>query len=302
MPTLLVLCGPTGVGKTELALTLAQRLNTVILNADSRQLYRDLPIGTAAPTPEQLARVKHYFVGTLALTDYYSAARYEEDALAFLQQLFLQHDTVILSGGSMLYIDAVCRGIDEMPTITPTTRENVRQQLTREGLPALVEQLKRLDPTYCNGLDLCNTKRVVHALEICLQTGQPYSSFRTQTLRKRPFNIVKFGLTRPREELFTRINARTLDMMNQGFEQEARRVLPFRNCNALNTVGYKELFNYFDGTWTLPFAVEKIQRNTRVYAKKQLTWLRKDDTTTWLHPDDPEAITKIIARLCTPPR
>ena len=280
--TLIVLLGPTAVGKTELALQLAEYLASPILNADSRQLYRDLPIGTAAPTPEQLARVKHYFVGTLAITDYYSAARYEADVLALTEELFKTHDTLLLSGGSMMYIDAVCRGIDDIPTIEPETRELLHHRLNDEGLEALKGELRLLDPDYYAQVDLKNTQRILHALEVCYQTGHPFSSFRTATHKQRPFRIVKIGLRRDRADLFARINSRVDQMVADGLLEEARALLPYRHENALNTVGYKEMFQVLDGTWELPFAVERMKKNTRVYAKKQMTWFSRDPDIHWI--------------------
>lgn len=284
--TLQVILGPTGVGKTAYALRQAERLGCPILNADSRQLYRQLPIGTAAPTAGEQARVRHYFVGTLDLEQTYSAAQYEADALALLDDLFRDHDTVVLSGGSMLYIDAVCRGIDDIPTVQPETRLHLRRRLEAEGLEALLAELRLLDPVYYAECDRRNTQRVVHALEICYQTGRPFSAFRTGQVAQRPFRIEKIGLWRERPVLFDRINRRVGAMVEAGLVEEARSVLPFRHLNALNTVGYKELFQYFDGEWTLDFALEKIRRNTRVYAKKQLTWFKKDPDVRWVNLDE----------------
>ena len=284
--TLQVILGPTGVGKTAYALRQAERLGCPILNADSRQLYRQLPLGTAAPTAEEQARVRHYFVGTLDLEQTYSAAQYEADALALLDALFRDHDTVVLSGGSMLYIDAVCRGIDDIPTVQPETRFHLRQRLEAEGLEVLLAELRLLDPVYYAECDRRNTQRVVHALEICYQTGRPFSAFRTGQVAQRPFRIEKIGLWRERPVLFDRINRRVGAMVEAGLVEEARSVLPFRHLNALNTVGYKELFQYFDGEWTLDFALEKIRRNTRVYAKKQLTWFKKDPDVRWVNLDE----------------
>lgn len=280
--TLKVIIGPTGIGKTDYAIQLAQKYDCPILNADSRQLYRDIPIGTAAPTAEEQARVKHYFVGTLDLEDYYSAAQYEHDALLLMEELFKTHDTLVMSGGSMMYVDAVCKGIDDIPTVDEDTRALLKQRYETEGLEPLVAELRLLDPAYYDVCDKRNPKRVVHALEICYMTGRTFTSFRVRREVQRPFRIEKIGLQRPREILFERINRRVDNMVEQGLLDEARRVFPFRCCNSLNTVGYKELFHYFDGDWELDFALEKIRRNSRVYAKKQMTWFKKDDDVTWV--------------------
>lgn len=286
MKTLLVILGPTGVGKTELSLQIAEQFGSCIISADSRQFYRDIPIGTAAPTPDQLARVKHYFVGTLGLEDYYSAAQYETDTLQLLAQLFEQQEVVVMSGGSMMYIDAVCNGIDDIPTVTDETRQLMRSRYEAEGLESLVSELRILDPAYYDRVDRKNTARVLHALEICYQTGHTFTSFRTGKKKLRPFNIIKVGLNRPRLELFDRINHRVSAMMDEGLLDEVQRVLPFRNCNSLNTVGYKELFNYLDGEWELDFALDRMRKNTRVYAKKQLTWFKRDESICWFHPEE----------------
>lgn len=280
--TLKVVIGPTGIGKTDYAIQLAQKYVCPILNADSRQLYRDIPIGTAAPTAEEQARVKHYFVGTLDLEDYYSAAQYEHDALLLMEELFKTHDTLVMSGGSMMYVDAVCKGIDDIPTVDEDTRALLKQRYETEGLEPLVAELRLLDPAYYDVCDKRNPKRVVHALEICYMTGRTFTSFRVRREVQRPFRIEKIGLQRPREILFERINRRVDNMVEQGLLDEARRVFPFRCCNSLNTVGYKELFHYFDGDWELDFALEKIRRNSRVYAKKQMTWFKKDADVTWI--------------------
>lgn len=280
--TLKVVIGPTGIGKTDYAIQLAQKYDCPILNADSRQLYRDIPIGTAAPTAEEQARVKHYFVGTLDLEDYYSAAQYEHDALLLMEELFKTHDTLVMSGGSMMYVDAVCKGLDDIPTVDEDTRALLKQRYETEGLEPLVAELRLLDPAYYDVCDKRNPKRVVHALEICYMTGRTFTSFRVRREVQRPFRIEKIGLQRPREILFERINRRVDNMVEQGLLDEARRVFPFRCCNSLNTVGYKELFHYFDGDWELDFALEKIRRNSRVYAKKQMTWFKKDADVTWI--------------------
>lgn len=282
---LLVLLGPTGVGKTELSLQLAEHFKCPIINADSRQIYQDISIGTAAPTAEELARVKHYFVHTLRLDEYYSAAEYEKDVLALLSELFQEHETVVLSGGSMMYIDAVTKGIDDIPTVDEETRALMRERYEKEGLEPLLAELKLLDPQYYELVDKRNHKRVVHALEICYMTGKTYTSFRTNTLKERPFRMVKFGLMREREHLFARINARVDKMMQEGLMEEVKRVYPLRHLNSLNTVGYKELFKVLDGEWELPMAVERIKKNTRVYAKKQMTWYKHDADIHWLDAD-----------------
>lgn len=294
MKSLIVLLGPTGVGKTDLSLTLAKRYQSPIISCDSRQIYATLNIGTAAPTPEQLQQVKHYFIGTLQPTDYYSAAQYETDAMKLLEELFVSHDTLIMTGGSMMYIDAICKGIDDIPTVDAETREHMMQHYQEAGLEALCKELKLLDPEYYNIVDLKNPKRVIHALEICYMTGKTYTSFRTQSSKQRPFRIIKVGLTRDREELYDRINRRVDMMIEEGLEEEARRVYPLRHLNSLNTVGYKEIFNYFDGEWTLPFAIEKIKQNSRIYSRKQMTWFKRDTEITWFHPEQQKEIEAFI--------
>lgn len=294
MNTLVVLLGSTGVGKTEVALQIAEHLQSPIINADSRQLFAEIPIGTAAPTKEQQERVKHYFVGTLHLTDYYSAAKYEEDVLQLLNQLFNQQQMALLSGGSMMYIDAVCQGIDDIPTVDEATRRLMKRKLETEGLDALVEELKVLDPEHYKIVDLHNPRRVVHALEICYMTGNTYSSYRKNTKKIRPFNIIKIGLNRPREEMYERINNRVLKMMNQGLIEEAKAVYPQKGLNALNTVGYKELFAYFDGDISLDDAILKIQSNTRQYMRKQVTWFKRDNQIKWFSPTNIEEIINYI--------
>lgn len=294
MKNLIVITGPTGVGKTELCLRLADFFNVPIINADSRQIFAEIPIGTAAPTIKQQERTKHYFVGTHKLTDYYSASLYEQDVIQLLDKLFNDSDIAILTGGSMMYIDAVCNGIDDIPTVDENTRETMKRRLATEGLPALVEELKQLDPEHWNIVDRNNPRRVVHALEICHMTGKTYTSFRKNEKKKRPFNTIKIGLTLPREVLYNRINARVIDMINNGFVEEARKVYPLRGLNSLNTVGYKELFDYFDGNISLDDAIFKIQSNTRRYARKQLTWYKKDENMKWFEPNNVEEILKYI--------
>ena len=303
--TLLVLLGPTAVGKTELSLKLAKLFSCPVISADSRQIYRHIPIGTAAPTPEELAAVPHHFVHTLDLDQYYSAAQYETDVMNLLKQLQNQPShspqgrvLAVLSGGSMMYIDAVCKGIDDIPTIADETRQMLRQRLQEEGLDTLLSELRLLDPEYYQLVDHKNQQRIVHALEICYQTGRTFSSFRTNIRKTRPFRIVKIGLSRSREHLFQRINQRVDQMMEQGLMDEVRQVYPLRHLNALNTVGYKELFHVLEGTWQLPMAVERIKKNTRVYAKKQMTWFKRDADIHWLNLDEltiPEALRQITA-------
>ena len=293
--TLIVILGPTGVGKTELCLRIAEHLGVPIINADSRQIFAELPIGTAAPTPQQQSRVKHYFVGTHHIDDYYSASMYEEQVMSLLtNELFTASDTAVMSGGSMMYIDAVCNGIDDIPTIDDATRQWMKQRLEQEGLPRLVEELKILDPEHWAIVDRNNPRRVVHALEICHMTGTTYTSFRQNEKKQRPFNILKIGLTRDREELYSRINNRVLQMIDDGLEQEALAVYDQRHLNSLNTVGYKEMFEYLDGLTTLDQAIFKIQSNSRRYCRKQLTWFKRDESISWFNPDNIKEIINYI--------
>ncbi|MCD7901864.1 MAG: tRNA (adenosine(37)-N6)-dimethylallyltransferase MiaA [Bacteroides sp.] len=294
---LVVLIGPTGVGKTDLSLRLAEEFHTHIISADSRQLYGYLKIGTAAPTAEQLNRVPHHLVGTLQLTDYYSAAQYEAEVIQLLDSLFQKKDTVILTGGSMMYIDAVCKGIDDIPTVDMETRELLLQRYENEGLDRLCAELKLLDPEYYSIVDLKNHKRVIHALEICYMTGKTYTSFRTQKKKERPFHILKIGLTREREELYNRINQRVDSMIKDGLLEEAKAVYPYRHLNSLNTVGYKELFKYFDGEWELSFAIEKMKQNSRIYSRKQMTWFKRDSDIKWFHPTQEKEIFAYLRKM-----
>ncbi len=284
--TLYVLLGPTAVGKTELALQMAEELGSPILNCDSRQIYRGMEIGTAAPTQEQRQRVRHYFVGTHDIGSNYSAAQYEKDVLSLISELGDEHQSLLLTGGSMMYLDAVCNGIDDIPSVDAEVRETLRQRLAGGEIDEMRNELRLLDPDYYHSADTRNPKRVVHALEVCYTSGRPYSSFLTKERKPRPFRIVKIGLRRERQELFERINRRVDGMMEEGLLDEARRLYPLRKENALNTVGYKELFRYLDGEWELPFAVEKIKKNTRDYAKKQMTWFAHDSEIQWFHPAD----------------
>ena len=283
MNTLIVITGPTAVGKTELCLRIAEKFNIPVINADSRQIFRGMQIGTAAPTPEQRKRVRHYFVDLLELDEYYNASMYEQDVMKLLYSMFKDKDNAIalLTGGSMMYIDAVCNGIDDIPTISDEVRLLYKQRLEKEGLTALLQELKVKDPQYYDFVDKNNQRRGVHGLEICHQTGRTYSSFRVKEKKQRPFRIIKIALNRDREELYSRINRRVDEMMENGMVEEARLLLPYRSLNALNTVGYKELFRYFDGEWTMEEAIERIKGNTRRYARKQLTWYKKDNDIVW---------------------
>ncbi len=310
MNSLIVITGPTGVGKTELCLNIAEHYGIDIINADSRQIYAEIPIGTAAPTAEQMQRVRHYFVGTHHIGDYYSASMYEQEVLDLIaekEQEASNNPIAILTGGSMMYIDAVCNGIDDIPTIKDEIRNKMKQRLETEGLDALVDELRELDPQHWETVDRSNPRRVVHALEICHQTGRTYTSFRIGRKKERPFNIIKIGLTRDKvlkvkrgqvimdhTELYDRINARVVSMMEQGLVEEAKSVLPYRNEKALNTIGYKEMFRYFDNEITLDEAVRQIQSNSREYARKQLTWYKKDESMKWFHPNQEKDIKDYI--------
>ena len=284
--TLIVITGPTGVGKTATAIELAQQLHCDIINADSRQIYRGIPICTAAPTPEELAAARHHFVAFKELDENYSAAQFEADVMQLLPTLWQHGDYAVLCGGSMMYVDAVCRGIDNLPDISPEVRAAVKDKLAREGLESLMEELERLDPQYAATIDRKNTSRVCHGVEICRQAGVPYSTLRTGMAKQRDFKIIKLALNIERERLFERINHRVDHMVEAGLEQEARSVYHLRHLNSLNTVGMKEMFSLFDGTMDRHTAIERIKKNTRVYAKKQLTWYRRDPDITWVTPDD----------------
>ena len=292
--TLIVITGPTAVGKTALCLDIASHFNIPVINADSRQIYRELKIGTAAPTEQQLRQVRHYFVGILELDDYYSASIYEQQVLELLESQFAHSDYALLSGGSMMYIDAVCNGIDDIPTVDDDTRAMMKRRLAEEGLEALCEELRKLDPEHYAIVDRKNPRRVVHALEICHMTGHTYTSFRTHSRKQRPFRVKKIGLNIERDALYDRINRRVDQMMTDGLLEEARRLLPKRHLNALNTVGYKEMFTYLDGIWTLDEAVERMKGNTRRYARKQLTWFRNDLQVKWFAPSDKDQIINYI--------
>ena len=288
--TLLVILGPTGVGKTELSLQIAEHFGSPIISADSRQIYRDIPICTAAATPAQQARVRHYFVGTHALDEKFSAAQFEIETMALLERLFTELDTVVMTGGSMMYIDAVVKGIDDMPDVDPYIRASVREQYEISGLEPLLAQLRLLDPDYYARVDKRNTQRVIHGVEMCLSTGRPFSSFHTGARKERPFRIVQIGLQRERQELYWRIDKRVQQMLDDGLEAEARRVFPMRHLNSLNTVGMKEMFMYFEGQYTLEQAQERICHNTHIYSKKQMTWFKRDKEIHWFDPSQTNEI------------
>lgn len=292
--TLVILLGPTGVGKTELCLSLAEELNTEIVSCDSRQFFRELKIGTAAPTEAQMQRVKHHLVGNLSIFDYYSCGRFEIDALKKLDELFLSKDVVLMTGGSMLYIDAICKGIDDIPNVDQNLRDSLHERYANEGIDNILAELKLLDPEYYDLVDKKNHKRIIHALEICLTSGKTFSSFRKETAKARPFDIIKIGLNLPREELYDRINKRVDIMFEEGLLEEAKKFYPHRNLNSLNTVGYKELFEYFDGNWELDFAKNMIKQNSRRYAKKQLTWFNRDKDINWFRPDQQKEILSFL--------
>ena len=286
MLTLIVITGPTGVGKTAAAIEVAQQLGCDIINADSRQVFKGIPIGTAAPTPEEQALVRHHFVQFKELDEYYSASQFEADVMALLPSLWQQGDNVVMCGGSMMYVDAVCKGIDPIPDISDEVRQAVKQEWQEKGLEPLLKELQSFDPIYYEQVDKLNPKRIVHAIEVCRQAGVPYSSLRTGQAKPRPFNIIKIGLNIERDELFDRINRRVDAMIEQGLEAEARSVYHLRHLNSLNTVGYKEMFALFDGTMDRHTAIERIKKNTRVYAKKQLTWFKRDPDIIWCRPEE----------------
>lgn len=295
--TLVVVLGPTASGKTDVAIRLAKYFDTEIISADSRQFYREIPIGTAAPTAQQLATVPHHFVGNLSLSEDYNISRFEQDVLSLLDEKFREKDVMVMSGGSGLYIDAVCKGIDRLPDPDPVLRQTLQEKWQQQGICVLQKQLESLDPEYYAIVDKHNHKRLMRAVEVCLQTGQKYSELRLNKPQKRSFRILKIGLNLPREQLYARINQRAETMLSNGWLEEAGRVLPFRHKNALNTVGYKELFSYFDKEITLEEALAKIKVNTRRYAKRQLTWFKKDRGIRWLSPNDGIAILQLVAEM-----
>lgn len=294
MKTLFVIVGPTGVGKTSLCLKVAEHLNTVIINADSRQVFKEIPVGTAAPTKDERKSIRHFFVGNLHINEYYNASKYEQDVLKLLNILFKYKDNAIMSGGSMMYVDAVCKGIDDIPSVDDNIRKTLQERFDKEGLSGISKELALLDPDYYAIVDKNNHKRIIHALEICLSTGKPYSSFRKNTTKERPFRIIKIGLNMDRQRLYERIDLRVEQMIHDGLIQEALNVYEYKNLNALNTVGYKETFEYLDGLCTLDNAIFRIKSNTHKYCRKQLTWFRRDPNIHWFSPDNIEEIINYI--------
>lgn len=294
MKTLFVIVGPTGVGKTSLCLKVAEHLNTVIINADSRQVFKEIPVGTAAPTKDERKSIRHFFVGNLHINEYYNASKYEQDVLKLLNILFKYKDNVIMSGGSMMYVDAVCKGIDDIPSVDDNIRKTLQERFDKEGLSGISKELALLDPDYYAIVDKNNHKRIIHALEICLSTGKPYSSFRKNTTKERPFRIIKIGLNMDRQRLYERIDLRVEQMIHDGLIQEALNVYEYKYLNALNTVGYKETFEYLDGLCTLDNAIFRIKSNTHKYCRKQLTWFRRDPNIHWFSPDNIEEIINYI--------
>ena len=294
LKTIVVIVGSTGIGKTAVGIEVAKTYNSVIISADSRQIYKEIPIGTAAPTLEEQLNIPHYLVGTRLIFDYYNAYEFEQDALSLTETLFENHNILFMVGGSMMYIDAFCNGIDELPTVDSQLRLDLMKKYEEEGIESIRRQLKQLDPEFYAQVDLKNPKRVIHAVEICMMTGQPYSSLRTRPQKERPFRIIKIGLEMERSLLYERINQRVLMMMNNGLYDEVAALYEHRNLNALNTVGYKELFACIDGQYDKERAVELIQRNSRHYAKKQLSWFKRDKEIKWFHPSEVEEIIEHI--------
>lgn len=292
--TLIVLLGPTGVGKTDLSIDIASSFRTSIVSCDSRQIYHEMKIGTAVPSEKQLAAVPHYFIRSLSVKEYYNSWQFEQQALERIHQLHQTNDVVLMTGGSMMYIDAVCKGIDDIPTIDPELRKQLMSRYEREGIESIRTQLESLDPEFYKQVDLNNAKRVLHAVEVCLMAGKPYSSLRTNVSKDRGFRIVKIGLIRDKEDLYDRINKRVDQMLEDGLLEEARQLYPYREYNALNTVGYKEWFDCFDGKIDEAEAIRLIKRNSRRYAKKQLSWFRRDTEIRWFHPGDRQEIQAYI--------
>lgn len=281
--SLLIVLGPTAVGKSEYAVSEALKYGSPVISCDSRQIFKNMTIGTAVPDASLLTAVKHYFIQTVPVTETFSAGDYELQAISLIEKLFSEgHETLVMAGGSMLYVDAICKGLDDLPDGNQQLRDELWQQLKEEGVGALAEQLRRLDPATYSKIDIQNSQRVIRALEVCIQAGKPFSSFKTGIVRERTFKIEKIGLRRPKEELYSRINQRVLNMLSAGLEEEVRSLLPYRKRQALQTVGYKEMFEYIDEKIPLEEAVRLIQRNTRHYAKRQMTWWRKDPSVKWI--------------------
>lgn len=294
--SLIILLGPTGIGKTDLSISIAKHLGSEIISSDSRQIYNELRIGTAVPEPEQLSTVKHHFIGTESIHNYYNASMFEFAVIDLLNHMFKQHNTALMVGGSMMYIDAVCKGIDDLPTIDPEIRQKLMQKFENEGVESLRRDLKILDPEHYQTVDLKNPKRILKALEVTIQTGKPYSSFLTKSAKTREFNIIKIGLQRDRDELYERINLRVDKMVRDGLVEEAKQFHEFKHFNSLNTVGYKELFQHFDGEISLEKAIELIKRNSRHYAKRQISWFNRDKDITWFHPNQSDEIIGFIEK------
>jgi tRNA dimethylallyltransferase len=293
--TLIVILGPTAIGKTGFAIHIARHFQTEIISCDSRQFYRELKIGVAAPTTEELNKVKHHFVGQLSISDYYNVSKFENEVIDFLGDYFKTHQYAVMTGGSGLYIDAVCKGIDELPDADEVLRNELKDRLEKEGLPSLIAQLKELDPEYHKVVDLNNPNRITRALEVCIATGKPYSQLRNNKPIERDFEIIKIGLNRPREELFENIGLRVDKMVVEGLLDEVKSLKKYQHLNALNTVGYKEIFQYFEGNYSLQQAIEKIKTNTRRYAKRQLTWFKRDKDIHWFHPEDLQEVKNFLS-------
>lgn len=293
---LIVLLGPTGVGKTDLSIEIARHFQTSVISCDSRQIYREMRIGTAIPSAEQLTAVPHFFIHTLSVKDYFNSWQFEQQALEKIRELHHTAEVVLMAGGSMMYIDAVCKGIDDIPSIDPDLRMQLIERMEKEGLETIRSLLRKLDPVFYEQVDLNNAKRVLHAVEVCMMAGKPYSALRTNSPKEREFDILKIGLNREKSELYDRINKRVDRMLEEGLEEEAHSLYPLRHLNPLNTVGYKEFFEYFDGQIDYPEAIRLIKRNSRRYAKKQLSWFRRDPDIHWFHPDDKEGIFRLMEK------
>jgi len=294
MNTLIVVLGPTGVGKSDISIQLAKHYHTEIISADSRQFYKELSIGTAVPSSDDLEIVPHHFIQNKSIYDYYNVSDYETEAIQLISELFARVNPIVLTGGSMLYVDTICNGIDDIPTVDPEIRDEVIRWYEKNGIEALRQWLFEIDPEYYRIVDLNNPKRMLHAVEIHQMTGLPFTSFRKKTVKERPFRMIKIGINQDRKVLYERINQRVLKMMNAGLLEEAKTVYPYRKLNSLNTVGYKELFTYLDGGCTLDEAIDLIQRNTRKYARKQLTWFRRDEKIKWFEPDQIQEIIEFV--------